>query len=157
MDPDRQGNAVTAPEESPRPQTNPTHTTTKHYLNAYGSFLHYNQPWLVPPPLEHFTLTLYTYTVHFTTPHYLLLLITTFSFLIWNIIYYCVLLMLLFIFTYLKFLLIFIYVILYCCCYVPVEEPSLRTLLLFTCIIRCNKINSESDSRPALYTLEQRS
>ena len=43
------------------------------------------------------------------------------------------------IFTYLYLL------ILYFCCYVAVEEESLRTLLLCTCTIRRNKRDSGSD------------
>ena len=57
--------------------------------------------------------------------------------------------MLLLIFTYLYifiFLLFFIHFFLYCCCYVAVEEPSLRILLLCTRTIRCTKSNSGCDS-----------
>ena len=38
------------------------------------------------------------------------------------------------------------------CCYVVVEEPNLRIVLLCTCTIRCNKSNSDSDSKDVQQT-----
>ena len=49
----------------------------------------------------------------------------------------------LFVFIYLSYL---IYLTLDCCCYVPAKEPNLYILLLCSCIIRCNKSNSDSDT-----------
>ena len=44
----------------------------------------------------------------------------------------------------LNFTYFYIDFILYCCCYVAVEEPSLRIVLV--CTIRCDKSHSDSDS-----------
>ena len=55
--------------------------------------------------------------------------------------------MLLLIFTYFLHLAYLIYFIFYCCCYVAVEEPSLRVLLLvFTISISVYTISDTSDS-----------
>ena len=71
--------------------TNPTHDKTRHYLNliftalilslhnicAVQCILHYDQPWLVPLPLDHFTflLLILTYFINIYLLYIVLLLL----------------------------------------------------------------------------------